>query len=58
MDQLYYPPISQVNPIFHATRRIFCYKNQYLEALMERLEWHTRWVNRNGPDFGSILTVA
>ena len=51
-------PISQVNSIFDALRWRLCYKNQYVEVLMEWLAWHTRWVNRNGTDFGSILTAA
>ena len=51
-------PISQVNSIFDALRWRFCYKNQYVEALMEWFAWHTRWVNRNGTAFGSISTAA
>ena len=51
-------PISQVNSIFDTLRWRLCYKNQYVEVLMEWLAWHTRWVNRNGTDFGSILTAA
>ena len=53
-----YPPISQVNSIFDALRWRFCYKFQYIEVLMEWFAWHTRWVNRNGTAFGSILTAA
>ena len=53
-----FTPISQVNSIFDALRWRFCYKNQYVEALMEWFAWHTRWVNRNGTDFGSISTAA
>ena len=51
-------PISHMNPIFGAARWGFCYKNQYVEVMMERLACPTRWVNRNGKDFGSILTAA
>ena len=51
-------PISQMNSLIDALRWRLCYKNQYVEELMEWLAWHTRWVNRNGTDFGSILTAA
>jgi hypothetical protein len=51
-------PISQVNSIFDARKWRLCYKNQYVEVLMEWLAWHTRWVNRNWTDFGSISTAA
>jgi hypothetical protein len=51
-------PISQMNSLIDALRWRLCYKNQCVEALMEWLAWHTRWVNRNGADFGSILTAA
>jgi hypothetical protein len=54
----YLAPISQMNLMFHVTRQRFCYKNQYLEALTERLAWHTRWVIQNGMISGSVLTVA
>jgi hypothetical protein len=56
--QYYLAPISQVNSIFDALIWRFCYKNQYVEVLMEWFAWHTRWVNRNGTAFGSILTAA
>ncbi|MDP6268926.1 MAG: hypothetical protein QF398_00895, partial [Alphaproteobacteria bacterium] len=45
-------PISQMNSLIDALRWRLCYKNQYVEELMEWLAWHTRWVNRNGTDFG------
>jgi len=51
-------PISQMTLIFHVTIGRFCYKNQYLEAKMEGLEWHIWRVIRNGKNFGLILTVA
>jgi hypothetical protein len=54
----YLTPISQMNSLIDALRWRLCYKNQYVEELMEWLAWHTRWVNRNGTDFGSILTAA
>ncbi|MDP6622328.1 MAG: hypothetical protein QF754_08670, partial [Alphaproteobacteria bacterium] len=44
-------PISQMNSLIDALRWRLCYKNQYVEELMEWLAWHTRWVNRNGTDF-------
>ena len=49
---------SRINSILHPTRWGFCYKNQYLEEIMERLALHTRWVNHNGTEFGLNLTAA
>ncbi|MDP6403984.1 MAG: adenylate/guanylate cyclase domain-containing protein, partial [Alphaproteobacteria bacterium] len=43
---LVFTPISQMNSLIDALRWRLCYKNQYVEELMEWLAWHTRWVNR------------